>query len=502
MSEMEPIEEDNKEEIKNFKKDRAKTQVLINTANIIDNADGQLLPALYTPIQNDLGFSLGDLGGITAARSLLQAITTPLWGWLSDKYSRKIILAIGCFIWGIATIVMGVINNLVGFYFIRSFIGIGLAVIVPTSQSLIADYFHESKRGVAFGYLGLTGVLGAIFGTLYATIIGDMTILGIAGWRFSFITVGSLSIVLGILIWLFGKDPIRGTSEDEIGKLVNKSTEKKYSMKFKDIKKILTNKTFIVIVLQGVTGSIPWNSILFVIYWFEHIGFDSLLAGIAFSVIAIGAALGNLFGGFLGDWAAKKNANYGRILVAQISVFLGIPMMFIIFLAIPRVATTTNLVLFIVVGLITGFMISWCAPAANNPIFSELFEPEMRSTAYSIDRLFEGAIAASGTLIVAGLAVWAFGFQNPPEGGTIADLSPTVIASNIDAIAWAMIIATCIPWFLCMIFYTFAYFTYPKDRDNAKKVLLQRQQELMSQDTFGEENLEKDDETKSKKENT
>ena len=457
-----------------FRKDRAKTQALINTANIVDQADQNMLPMLYKPVQESTALGIEQLGYITLARALLQSISSPIWGWFADKFSRRVVLSIGCFIWGIFTIVLGALSSFWGMFFVRAFIGLGLAVIFPTAQSLIADYFPKAKRGRAFGLLGLTGVIGAIIGTLFATFLGSVKDLfgndWFDGWRLAFFIMGALSIILGIFIWIFSKDPIRGSSDTEKGETAEGIAISERKFTWADYKTILTNKTFILIVLQGCAGSIPWNSILWLTYWLEHIGFADLLAGIAFAVIAIGAAFGNLFGGYLGDWAAKKWPDKGRVLVAQISVILGIPMMFIIFLAVPREATTSVLLAFIGLGIITGFAISWCAPAANNPIFSELFDPEIRSSAFSIDRLFEGSIAASGTAIVAGIAT-LFGFVDPPDG-LISNLTAAQITTNVDAMAWGVIIATTIPWTICAIIYTFIYFTYPKDRDNTLKTTI------------------------------
>lgn len=50
--------------------------------------------------------------------------------------------------------------------------GIGLALVVPTGQSLTADYYPDASRGRAFGTLYLTGALGAMLGALYATNLG------------------------------------------------------------------------------------------------------------------------------------------------------------------------------------------------------------------------------------------------------------------------------------------------------------------------------------------
>ena len=227
-------------------------------------------------------------------------------------------------------------------------------------------------------------------------------------------------------------------------------------------------------------------------YWLEHLGFDSGLTAIAFAVVAIGAAGGNLFGGFIGDWIEKRHPDNGRIMIAQISVFAGIPMMFIIFLLMPRQATTGALIGFILLGIVTGFLISWCGPAANNPILSELFRPEIRGTAFALDRLFEGSVAASGTAVVAAIAT-GFGFRDPPSGTTIAQLIVSdydQVLTNINAMAWGIILATAVPWLICLLFYTGVYFTYPKDRDRTRKIVLEQ---INENNTSISENESKDE---------
>ena len=50
--------------------------------------------------------------------------------------------------------------------------GVGLSLVIPNGQSLIADYYEDLERGKAFGALYLTGAVGAMIGALYATNIG------------------------------------------------------------------------------------------------------------------------------------------------------------------------------------------------------------------------------------------------------------------------------------------------------------------------------------------
>ncbi len=52
--------------------------------------------------------------------------------------------------------------------------GIGLSMLIPTAQSLIADYNVSGQRGKAFGLLHFTGAMGMFVGALYATNIGRL----------------------------------------------------------------------------------------------------------------------------------------------------------------------------------------------------------------------------------------------------------------------------------------------------------------------------------------
>ncbi|HME53139.1 MAG TPA: MFS transporter [Candidatus Lokiarchaeia archaeon] len=451
------------------------TQVVMNSANIIDNADGQLFPTVYNQVQidfknNGVTVGLDQLGWITTIRSLLQAVTTPIWGWWNDRHSRKKVLAFGCLLWGIFTILMATALNFVELLLYRAVTGVGLAVIIPTTQSIVADLVPPAKRGKAFGWLAFTQVLGVIIGTIFATIL----VTGVpSNWRLIFVIWGFVSIAIAAVVMLFAKDPIRGGSDPKLApRQTTGANGEEPKIQRKAFKEILTNRTFMSIVAQGVIGSLPWNAILFMVAWFEYIGFDDTTAGFMFLIIAVGAALGNFFGGVFGDLAAKKNPKYGRIVTAQISAVIGIPLAWIIFLVIPW--DTSSIFLYIIVGAITGFLISWPSAACNNPIFSELFEPEIRGTMFSIDRVFEGSLAALGTIFVAWIAD-ALGFINPPAGLTdIWTWDPLNRAINTSALAWGMFYTTVIPWIISTSLYTLVYFFYPKDLQRIQQILKAR----------------------------
>jgi len=84
-------------------------------------------------------------------------------------FNRIYVLAFGVCFWGLMTALFSGCTTLTQGYVVWAFNGIGLALVVPTGQSLIADYFSEKSRGAAFGALYLTGAVGALLGTAFAT---------------------------------------------------------------------------------------------------------------------------------------------------------------------------------------------------------------------------------------------------------------------------------------------------------------------------------------------
>jgi MFS family permease len=75
--------------------------------------------------------------------------------------------------------------------------GVGLALLVPCCQSLIADLYPAEQRGRAFGTLQLTASLGGVLGGVFATNMGGHRFGGVDGWRAAFHTIAALSLVVG-----------------------------------------------------------------------------------------------------------------------------------------------------------------------------------------------------------------------------------------------------------------------------------------------------------------
>jgi MFS family permease len=246
----------------------------------------------------------------------------------------------------------------------RALNGIGLALVAPAIQSLVADSTHDSNRGTAFGWLQLTGNLGSIIGGLCSVLIAPITFMGIPGWRLSFHIVGVISVIVGILVRLFAHDPHFPDSGTEArDPIPSKSFRSEVKDLIQEAKSVIKIPSFQIIVAQGVTGSFPWSALSFSAMWLELTGFSHEKTAFLIALFVIASSLGGLFGGTMGDILSTRLPNSGRIILAQISSASAIPLAAILLLALPNDPSTAvahGLLMFIV-----GFFISWNAPAAN-----------------------------------------------------------------------------------------------------------------------------------------
>ena len=119
-------------------------------------------------------------------------------------------------------------------------------------------------------------------------------------------------------------------------------------------------KTWIFIVLQGVTGAFPWPAMSLLLYWFQLLDINPFLAILVSAGPAAGAAIGGGIGGCIGDrlnrtWSKK----YARTAVSHFSVVVGPFLMIIMFFVFPQ--REESWWMFGLYGLFAGMFISWSA---------------------------------------------------------------------------------------------------------------------------------------------
>ncbi|KAI5079251.1 hypothetical protein GOP47_0004730 [Adiantum capillus-veneris] len=135
-----------------------------------------------------------------------QMVCFPLAAYFSVHHNRVNVIALGAMLWAIATFFVGVSSTFVEVAVSRALNGVGLAMVIPAIQSLVADVAHPEKRGLAFGWLHFTGNLGRVFGVVFAVLLAGCA-LGVL--RFTFL---QLQVYwLPFLVYRLAIDPRRPT---------------------------------------------------------------------------------------------------------------------------------------------------------------------------------------------------------------------------------------------------------------------------------------------------
>ncbi|KAL7208305.1 hypothetical protein ACSBR1_030125 [Camellia fascicularis] len=462
------------------------TLILVNLAGIMEKADESVLPAVYREVGSALHSDPTGLGSLTLFRSIVQSSCYPLAAYLAVRHNRVHVIAYGAFLWAAATFLVAFSSSYFEVAVSRALNGIGLAIVAPAIQSLVADSTDDNHRGTAFGWLQLTSNLGSVIGGLFSLLIAPMTFMGIPGWRLAFHLVGIISVIVGILVRIFANDP---HFPDGDAKLTNQIPSKPFWSEVKDLfqeaMSVVKLQSFQIIVAQGVTGSFPWSALSFAPMWLELTGFTHEQTAFLIAMFVIASSLGALFGGRMGDKLSKHLPNSGRIILAQISSASAIPLAAILLLGLPNNASTMlmhGLILFI-----TGFCISWNAPATNNPIFAEIVPEKSRTSIYALDRSFESVLSSFAPPIVGILAQHVFGYEPLPEG--YKDIATD--RANAASLGKALYAAIGVPMALCCLIYSFLYHTYPRDRDRARmEVLIESEMELLESEVQFSESKE------------
>ena len=122
------------------------------------------LPAL----QQDLGATAVDAQWIVESYALLLASLILVGGSLGDHYGRRRVYSLGIALFALASIACGIAMSPGQLIAARALQGIGGALLVPGSLSIISASFEGERRGKAIGtwsgFSGITAALGPILG--------------------------------------------------------------------------------------------------------------------------------------------------------------------------------------------------------------------------------------------------------------------------------------------------------------------------------------------------
>lgn len=172
---------------------------LVVTLNLLDR---QVINILAQDIKVDLGLSDAELGLLTGtAFGLFKAVVSLPVSWIADRRDRSKLIAAMLAMWSACTMLCGLAAGFAGLFMARVGMGIGESGGLPTTTSLVRDYFPGRPTSA----LSLM-MFGNPFGVFLAFLAGG-AIASTWGWRWAFLMVGAPGLIVAAIILLSLRDP-------------------------------------------------------------------------------------------------------------------------------------------------------------------------------------------------------------------------------------------------------------------------------------------------------
>ena len=160
------------------------------------------LPLLYPELMDSFGWQATEVTLPATVFFVIGAITSPPAGWLLDRYSSRVIIAIGSMLLTLGLLAYSATNSLWQLVAVYALLGLALSLCGLVSNMVMLTGWFDSGRGRATGILLMASSLG---GALFPLAVGS----GIEqfGWRQTVLLtgVGVGSMMLGSA-WLLLRD--------------------------------------------------------------------------------------------------------------------------------------------------------------------------------------------------------------------------------------------------------------------------------------------------------
>ena len=268
---------------------------VLTAINLLNYLDRYVVSAIAPSLKSALALSDTQLGWLMPAFLLVYMVAAPVFGSWGDLGSRTRPMAIGVFVWSLATFLSGFAQSYPQLLAGRAVVGIGEAAYVAIAPALLADCFPSERRGRVLAVLNMAIYVGTALGY----IVGGQ-VSAHFGWRAAFFVGGVPGLLLALTV-LRLPDPPRGI-QDAAVRPEPQGGERPGP--FALYLALLRRWPFMVVVLGYAAYTFALGGLAFWMPSFlervRHVPLSQATTGFGEIVIATGF-LGTFAGGWLGD---------------------------------------------------------------------------------------------------------------------------------------------------------------------------------------------------------
>uniref|UniRef100_A0A3B4H3Q5 Protein spinster homolog 2-like n=1 Tax=Pundamilia nyererei TaxID=303518 RepID=A0A3B4H3Q5_9CICH len=194
---------------------------ILSFGNVLNYMDRYTVAGVVLDIQRNYDVSDSRIGLLQTVFICSFMVAAPIFGYLGDRFNRKVILSCGIFFWSIVTLLSSFISKEYFWLFVlsRGLVGIGESSYSSISPTIIGDLFTSNTRTMMLSVFYLAIPLGSGLGY----ILGSSAKEAAGDWHWALRVSPVLGITASVLILLLVPDPKRG-SADQLGGRIRSRT--------------------------------------------------------------------------------------------------------------------------------------------------------------------------------------------------------------------------------------------------------------------------------------
>jgi len=162
--------------------------------SLIDGYDIAAIAFAAPHLVREWGLKPGQLGPVFSASLVGILFGSALFGWIGDRYGRKIALISSNLLFGVFTFAAAYSTNLEQLFWLRLLAGLGIGGVIPNIVAINTESGpRKYKATLALIAVGFVPIGGAIPGVVAATLVPTH------GWQILFTIGGIVPIVLAVI---------------------------------------------------------------------------------------------------------------------------------------------------------------------------------------------------------------------------------------------------------------------------------------------------------------
>ena len=188
---------------------RWKTLAVLALSLVIIGLDNTILNVALPTLQKEFDASSSTLQWMVDSYLLVFAGLLLVFGTLGDRFGRKLALQAGVTVFGLASLGALIADTANEVILIRALMGVGAALIMPATLSIIANVFPPEERGKAIGIWAALAAIGIGLGPLAGGLLIEWF-----DWSAVFLVnvpVALVAVLLGLWLVPESRDPKPGS---------------------------------------------------------------------------------------------------------------------------------------------------------------------------------------------------------------------------------------------------------------------------------------------------